>query len=397
MSEMAIPCGVDAALERGTEGCGLSRQDALSLMEEGPLQALLEAAAAVRDRSKGRVVSYSKKVFIPLTHLCRDYCGYCTFRSDPQAGVPAYMLPEEVLAVAEAGRRAGCKEALFSLGDQPERVFPEAQAFLKMLGFDRTLEYLAAMSELVLEQTGLLPHSNPGVMGVEDLRRLRETNVSVGLMLESASPRLLRAGGAHWKAPDKVPSLRLRTIENAGQLSMAFTTGILIGIGETLEERVDALLAIRSAHEKYGHIQEIIVQPFRAKTDIRMALAPEPSTEDLERTIAVARLLFGGEMNIQSPPNLLSQDYPDLLQAGINDWGGISPVTKDFINPEAAWPQISSLAARSAGAGFVLRERLAIYPEFSSRPGFLNARLQPHVGKLQAENGYAREGEGKAC
>ena len=397
MSEMAIPCGVDAALERGTEGCGLSRQDALSLMEEGPLQALLEAAAAVRDRSKGRVVSYSKKVFIPLTHLCRDYCGYCTFRSDPQAGVPAYMLPEEVLAVAEAGRRAGCKEALFSLGDQPERIFPEAQAFLKMLGFDRTLEYLAAMSELVLEQTGLLPHSNPGVMGVEDLRRLRETNVSVGLMLESASPRLLRAGGAHWKAPDKVPSLRLRTIENAGQLSMAFTTGILIGIGETLEERVDALLAIRSAHEKYGHIQEIIVQPFRAKTDIRMALAPEPSTEDLERTIAVARLLFGGEMNIQSPPNLLSQDYPDLLQAGINDWGGISPVTKDFINPEAAWPQISSLAARSAGAGFVLRERLAIYPEFSSRPGFLNARLQPHVGKLQAENGYAREGEGKAC
>ena len=397
MSEMAIPCGVDAALERGTEGCGLSRQDALSLMEEGPLQALLEAAAAVRDRSKGRVVSYSKKVFIPLTHLCRDYCGYCTFRSDPQAGVPAYMLPEEVLAVAEAGRRAGCKEALFSLGDQPERIFPEAQAFLKMLGFDRTLEYLAAMSELVLEQTGLLPHSNPGVMGVEDLRRLRETNVSVGLMLESASPRLLRAGGAHWKAPDKVPSLRLRTIENAGQLSMAFTTGILIGIGETLEERVDALLAIRSAHEKYGHIQEIIVQPFRAKTDIRMALAPEPSTEDLERTIAVARLLFGGEMNIQSPPNLLSQDYPDLLQAGINDWGGISPVTKDFINPEAAWPQISSLAARSAGAGFVLRERLAIYPEFSSKPGFVNARLQPHVRKLQAENGYAREGEGKAC
>jgi len=397
MSEMAIPCGVDAALERGLEGRGLSREDALFLMEESPLEALLEAAATVRDRSKGRFVSYSKKVFIPLTHLCRDYCGYCTFRSDPQAGVPAYMLPEEVLAVAEAGRRAGCKEALFSLGDQPERVFPEAKSFLKKLGFDRTLEYLAAMSELVLEQTGLLPHSNPGVMGAEDLRRLRETNVSVGLMLESASLRLLRAGGAHWKAPDKVPSLRIRTIENAGQLSMAFTTGILIGIGETLEERVDALLAIRSAHEKYGHIQEVIVQPFRAKTDIRMALAPEPSTEDLERTIAVARLLFGGEMNIQSPPNLLSEDYPDLLQAGINDWGGISPVTKDFINPEAAWPQISSLAARSADAGFVLRERLAIYPEFSSRPGFVNARLQPHLGKLQAENGYAREGEGNAC
>lgn len=392
LAETAISYGVDAALERGLEGRGLSREDALRLMEEGPLQPLLAAAAAVRDRSKGRSVSYSRKVFIPLTHLCRDYCGYCTFRSDPKAGVPAFMLPDEVLAVAEAGRSAGCKEALFSLGDQPERVFPEAKAFLKKLGFDRTLEYLAAMSELVLEKTGLLPHSNPGVMGIEDLRRLRETNVSVGLMLESASPRLLQAGGAHWKAPDKVPSLRIRTIENAGQLSMAFTTGILIGIGETLEERVDALLAIRTANQKYGHVQEVIVQPFRAKADIRMALAPEPSTEDLQRTIAVARLVFGGEMNLQSPPNLLSEDYPDLLKAGINDWGGISPVTKDFINPEAAWPQISSLAARSAGAGFVLRERLAIYPEFSSRPEFVDARLQPHLRKLRDENGYAREG-----
>jgi len=392
MSEMTTPYRVDAALERGIEGRGLAREDALSLMEEGPLEALLATAAAVRDRFKGHSVSYSRKVFIPLTHLCRDYCGYCTFRADPQAGVQPYMMPDEVLAVAEAGRKAGCKEALFSLGDQPERVFLEAKEFLKKLGFDRTLDYLAAMSELVLETTGLLPHSNPGLMNGEDLRRLRETNVSVGLMLESASPRLLRVGGAHWKAPDKVPSLRIRTIENAGELSMAFTTGILIGIGETPEERVDALLAIRSAHRKYGHVQEVIVQPFRAKPDIRMALAPEPSTEDLERTIAAARLIFGGEMNIQSPPNLLSEEYPDLLQAGINDWGGISPVTKDFINPEAAWPQISSLAARSAGVGFVLRERLAIYPEFCSRPEFVSARLQPHLRKLQSENGYAREG-----
>jgi FO synthase len=392
MAEIAIPYRVETALERGIEGRGLSREDALRLLEESPLEALLATAAAVRDRFKGRSVSYSRKVFIPLTHLCRDYCGYCTFRADPQPGVQPYMLPDEVLAVAEAGRKAGCKEALFSLGDQPERVFPEAKEFLKKLGYDRTLEYLAAMSELVLEKTGLLPHSNPGVMGADDLRRLRETNVSVGLMLESASPRLLRVGGAHWKAPDKVPSLRIRTIESAGQLSMAFTTGILIGIGETPEERVDALLAIRSAHRKYGHVQEVIVQPFRAKPDIRMAQAPEPSTEDLERTIAVARLIFGGEMNIQSPPNLLSEDYPDLLQAGINDWGGISPVTKDFINPEAAWPQISSLAARSAGVGFELRERLAIYPEFGSRPEFVSARLQPHLRKLQSENGYAREG-----
>ena len=295
MPELAIPYHVDAALEAGLEGRGVSREDALSLMDEAPLAALLQSAAALRDRFKGRSVSYSRKVFIPLTHLCRDYCGYCTFRADPQAGVPAYMTPDEVLAVAEAGRSAGCKEALFSLGDQPERVFPEAKEFLKKLGFDRTLEYLAAMSELVLEKTGLLPHSNPGLMGVEDLRRLRETNVSVGLMLESASPRLGRPGGAHWKAPDKVPSLRMRTIENAGQLSMAFTTGILIGIGETAEDRVDALLAIRASHKKYGHIQEVIIQPFRAKPDIRMAQAPEPSNEDLQRTIAVARLILGGD------------------------------------------------------------------------------------------------------
>lgn len=390
MPNLAAPYHADAAVERGVQGHGLSREDALSLMNDAPLAPLLDAAAAVRDHFKGHSVSYSRKVFIPLTHLCRDYCGYCTFRSDPQAGVQPYMTPDEVLAVAEAGRRAGCKEALFSLGDQPERVFPEAKKFLKRLGFDRTLEYLAAMCELVLEETGLLPHSNPGVMEFEDLRRLRETNVSAGLMLESASPRLGRPGGPHWKAPDKVPSLRLRTLENAGKLSMAFTTGILIGIGETLEERVDALLAIGAVHQEHGHIQEVIIQPFRAKPDIRMAQAPEPSKKDLQRTIAVARLVLGGEMNIQSPPNLLSDDYPDLLKAGINDWGGVSPVTKDFINPEAAWPQISSLAARTASEGFVLRERLAIYPEFVSRKEFVNDRLKPHIQQFCGADGYAR-------
>jgi FO synthase len=390
MPELVVSFRLDAALERGLEGRGISREDAFSLIENAPLTALLEAAGTLRDRCKGSSISYSRKVFIPLTHLCRDYCGYCTFRADPQNGVRPYMTPDEVLTVAEAGRHAGCKEALFSLGDQPERVFPEAREFLKALGFDTTLEYLAAMSELVLTETGLLPHSNPGLMGAEDLRRLRETNVSAGLMLESASSRLGRPGGPHWKAPDKVPSLRLRTLENAGRLSIAFTTGLLIGIGETPEERVDALLAIRSVHERYGHIQEVIIQPFRAKPDIRMAQAPEPSTEELQRTVAVARLIFGGKMNLQSPPNLLSKDYPDLLKAGINDWGGVSPVTKDFINPEAAWPQIASLGARTASAGFVLRERLAIYPEFSSLPEFVNDRLRPHVRKLQGEDGYAR-------
>jgi len=391
MQKQAISGRADAAVEAGLAGHGISAEDAVLLLTEAPLEVLCEAASAVRNRFKGRSVSYSKKVFLPLTHLCRDYCGYCTFRADPRPGVRPYLLPDEVLAVAEAGRRLGCKEALFSLGDQPERLFPEAKAFLKSLGFSRTLEYLAAMCETVLRETGLLPHCNPGLMPREDLQRLRETNASVGLMLEVATARLNRPGGAHWKAPDKLPLLRLRTIENAGQLSMAFTTGILIGIGETLKERVDALLMIRSAHEKYHHVQEVIIQPFRAKLDTRMASSPEPSSEDLQRTIAVARLIFGGGMNIQSPPNLLAEDYPELLKAGMNDWGGISPLTKDFINPEAAWPQISSLAARTASMGFVLRERLAIYPEFCSRPEFSSDRLRPHIQKLRSEDGYARE------
>jgi FO synthase len=390
MRDATISDHVDAALERGMESRGVSREDALSLIEEAPLTELLEAAAAIRDRAKGSIASYSRKVFIPLTHLCRDYCGYCTFRADPEAGVPAYMTPEQVLAVAEAGRRAGCKEALFSLGDQPEKIFPEAKQFLREHGYETTLEYLAAMTRLVLDETGLLPHSNPGVMRSNNLRRLRESNVSVGLMLESTSTRLSRPGGAHWKAPDKVPSARLRTIEEAGQLSMPFTTGMLIGIGETNKERVDTILAIRAAHEKFGHIQEVIIQPFRAKPEIRMAQSAEPSADDLKRTIAVTRLIFGGEMNIQSPPNLLSEDYPSLLDAGINDWGGISPVTKDFINPEAAWPQIGKLAARTASAGFTLRERLAIYPEFSSRPEFIDERVQKHLNQLRGEDGFAR-------
>jgi FO synthase len=358
-------------------------------MEAADLPAVLQAAASVRDRFKGRTVSYSKKVFIPLTHLCRDYCGYCTFRADPEAGRQPYMTPEDVLAVAEAGRRAGCKEALFSLGDQPERVFPQAAAFLRQLGFATTLEYLAAMTELVLGKTGLLPHSNPGLMGTEDLRRLRESNVSVGLMLESTSPSLGRHGAAHWRAPDKVPSLRLRTIEEAGRLSIAFTTGILIGIGETPEDRVDSFFAIRLAHEKYGHIQEVIVQPFRAKSGTRMAAAAEPSLEELQRTLAVARLILGGEINLQSPPNLVADEYPELLNAGINDWGGISPVTRDFINPEAAWPHIPLLTGRSAAAGFVLRERLAIYPEFAAQPHFVHARVRPHLQNLRGDDGYA--------
>jgi FO synthase len=299
------------------------------------------------------------------------------------------MTPEEVLAVAENAREAGCKEALFSLGDQPERIFPEARDFLRRQGFARTLDYAAAMCELVLERTGLLPHANPGVMDRAALERFKESNASVGLMLETVSTRLMRNGLAHYKAPDKVPALRLRTIEEAGKLSMAFTTGILIGIGETFEERVDSLLAIRALHEKYGHIQEVIVQNFRAKADIPMAHHAEPSMEEMLRTIAIARLILGPRMNLQAPPNLSYSDFPRLLDAGINDWGGISPVTKDFINPEAAWPQITKLRTETEARGFTLRERLALYPEFVTSGGFLSPRVREGARKLADAEGFA--------
>jgi len=382
---------VDAALERGRLGQRVNREEALALAEAAPLNELLEAASEVRDQGKGKTVSFSKKVFIPLTTLCRDYCSYCTFRKDPGQPGAHFMTPEEVLALAEAGRRAGCKEALFSLGDQPERIFPEAREFLTKQGYVRTLDYVAAMCELVLERTGLLPHANPGVMDGAALDKLKESNASVGLMLENVSARLMRNGLPHANAPDKVPSLRLRTMEEAGKRSIAFTTGILIGIGETMEERIDSLLAIREMHEKFRHIQEVIVQNFRAKSDIPMAAHLEPSLEEMLRTIAIARLILGARMNLQAPPNLSYGDFPQLLDAGINDWGGISPVTKDFINPEAAWPQIAHLKNETEARGFKLRERLALYPEFVLRQKFFSPRVREKLNQLSAADGFATE------
>src|SRR5713101_7104888 len=367
----------------------LDRSSALRLAEDAALLDLLAAATQLRAQGKGAVVSFSKKVFIPLTTLCRDYCSYCTFRKDPGQPGAHFMTPDEVLALAEQGRAAGCKEALFSLGDQPERIFPEAREFLRHHGFARTLDYVAAMCAGVLIRVGLLPHANPGVMARPALERLKESNASVGLMLENVSVRLMRDGLPHAKAPDKVPALRLRTIEEAGKLSLAFTTGILIGIGETMEERIDSLLAIRALHEKYGHIQEVIVQNFRAKPDIPMAAHPNPSLEEMLRTLALARLILGEKMNIQAPPNLSYGDFPRLLEAGINDWGGISPVTKDFINPEAAWPQIARLQSETEARGFAFRERLAIYPEFVGRKEFLSSPVRDRVARLADKNGYA--------
>jgi len=384
-----INAEIEDALARAAENRAVDRLTALLLAERAPLPDLLTAATAMRERGKGTTISFSKKVFIPLTTLCRDYCSYCTFRKDPGQLGAHFMTPEEVLAVAERGRRAGCKEALFSLGDQPERIFPEAREFLRQQGFLRTLDYVAAMSDLVLEKTGLLPHANPGVTDHAALERLRESNASVGLMLENVSPRLMREGMPHAQAPDKVPALRLRTIEEAGKLSIAFTTGILIGIGETLEERTDSLFTIRTLHEKYGHIQEVIIQNFRAKADIPMAAHPEPSLDDMLRTIAIARLILGPEMNVQAPPNLSYSDFPRLLEAGINDWGGISPVTKDFINPEAAWPQISRLQVETEASGFTLRERLALYPAFVREERFSSPRVRARVDALADRDGYA--------
>jgi 7,8-didemethyl-8-hydroxy-5-deazariboflavin synthase CofG subunit len=340
---------------------------------------LLATARTVKERFRPRVITYSPKVFLPLTNLCRDYCGYCIFRRDPAQAGAHTMTPEEVLQVAKAGEKLGCREALFSLGDKPELAFPEMRTTLRRLGYKSTLHYLEAMCELVLRETSLLPHANPGLMSAGWVRRLGAVCPSLGLMLETISPALLRPGAAHDRAPDKVPARRLQTIAEAGRQGVPFTTGLLVGIGETPEDRVDTLFAIRELHHRYGHIQEVIIQNFRVKPAIPMATWPEPSREDMLRTVAVARLILG-DMNIQAPPNLSSPDYDVLLSAGINDWGGISPLTPDFINPEAPWPHLAELERRTAAAGQRLKARLCLYPEFvagvAARTGLMPEKLR---------------------
>ena len=345
---------------------GISKADAYRLIRSTgvELQQLFEEASELRDSRTGKVVTYSRKVFIPLTNLCRDRCAYCTFAREPDDGKAHSMTPEEVLAVARAGQKAGCKEALFSLGDKPELRYAEYRRWLEARGLRSTIEYLQAMCVLVFEETGLLPHANSGVLSREEMARLQPVNASMGMMLETTSRRLLAPGQAHYRCPDKVPQIRLAALNAAGELRIPFTTGILIGIGETLEDRVDALFAIRELHDQYGHIQEVIVQNFRAKPDTRFAGRPEPTVLDIARTAAVARLILGDSVNLQVPPNLSPGDYHLFLRAGINDWGGISPVTRDFINPEMAWPQIAALRSVSQKSGFELRERLAAYPEY---------------------------------
>ncbi|MEJ8569757.1 5-amino-6-(D-ribitylamino)uracil--L-tyrosine 4-hydroxyphenyl transferase CofH [Elongatibacter sediminis] len=367
--------------------------DALALELAGceDLAALMSAAAGLRDKGHGNIVTYSPKVFIPLTQLCRDVCHYCTFAKTPRRLDRPYLLAEDVLAIARAGAEAGCHEALFTLGDKPELRYNAAREALAELGHETTLSYLAEMAQLVLDETGLLPHLNAGVMDASDLESLRGVSVSQGLMLESSSPRLLERGGCHYGSPDKEPAVRLRTIEDAGRLNIPFTSGILIGIGETRRERIESLLELRRLHQAHGHLQEIIIQNFRRKPGTVMANAPEPSEEELLWTIAVARLILGAEANIQAPPNLSPDSLSRILQAGINDWGGVSPVTPDHVNPEAPWPEVMRLARATAAEGKALAPRLPIYPEYTPHlDRWVDSALHTAVLRRMDATGHGR-------
>jgi FO synthase len=380
-------------LDRAAAGHTLTPDEALAFAECGDLPALMEVAAALRDQGHGARVSYSRKVFIPLTQLCRDSCHYCTFAHPPRRNTAAYLSPEEVLAIARAGAAADCKEALFTLGDKPELRYRAARADLAHRGHDSTISYLAAMAALVLRETGLLPHVNPGVMTADEIARLRAVSVSQGLMLETSAERLSRRGGPHFGSPDKLPAARLATISAAGEAAVPFTSGILIGIGETRRERIEALLHLRELDRRYGHLQEIIIQNFRAKDGTRMASHAEPSLADHLWTIAIARILFGAGMNIQVPPNLQPGVLARLIAAGISDWGGVSPVTPDHVNPERPWPALDALAQATAAAGKVLVERLAVYPRFVARKNdWIAPALHARVLRLADAEGFARDG-----
>jgi FO synthase len=372
----------------------LDRDAVLALAEINDTAALTRAAAALRDRGHPVAFSYSRKVFIPLTQLCRDVCHYCTFAHPPRKGQRAYMTRDEVLAVARAGAAAGCKEALFTLGDKPELRYEIARQELAALGHETTIGYLVEMAEAVFSETGLFPHVNPGVLTKDDIVRLRTVSVSQGLMLESASARLCEKGGPHYGSPDKHPLARLETIRLAGELRVPFTSGILIGIGETRRERLESLLELRDLHERYGHVQEIIIQNFRAKAGTRMAGAAEPDLDELVWTIAAARLAFGPEMNIQAPPNLSPGVLPKLVGAGINDWGGVSPVTPDHVNPEAPWPHLDALTRETASAGKLLTERLAVYPAYARNvERWTDPRFQTPLLRAVDNDGFARAEE----
>ncbi|NML32354.1 7,8-didemethyl-8-hydroxy-5-deazariboflavin synthase CofG [Paraburkholderia antibiotica] len=368
----------------------LSRAEAIAMGELSgdELLPLMEQARDVRQRAWGTTVTYSRKVFIPLTNLCRDQCGYCTFARQPGEAGAGYLTPAQVMAIAARGEALGCKEALFSLGEKPELRYPEARAALDALGYASTMDYVVAMAGRVLTETSLIPHVNAGTLTRDELVRLKSVCGSVGLMLENVSRRLVQRGMAHYACPDKVPVQRLRTLEMAGIARIATTTGILIGIGETWAERIDSLLAIAELHARHGHLQEVIVQNFRAKPGTPMATWQEPGHDDMLRTLAVARLMLPADISLQAPPNL-AEAFEDYLDAGINDWGGISPVTADHINPERAWPAIHDVARRSRGRGLTLAERLTTYPRYLRERAFLAPAPRRALASLARADGLA--------
>jgi len=375
-------------LERALDSARIDEADAQVLIDtEAPdeVGALIAVAGHLRTRLHGTVITFSPKVFLPVTNVCRNRCSYCTFRSDPDDAHAWTMAPDEIRTGSRNGRALGCIEALMCLGDKPELAFDSYRATLRQLAHTSTLAYVHQACEIALEE-GLLPHTNAGLMSREELASLKAVNVSMGLMLENVSPRLRRKGEAHYYSPDKDPERRLAMMRHAGELRIPFTTGILIGIGETRAERVASLGAIRDLHRDYGHIQEVIIQNFRAKPTTAMVGRHEPDSLDIARTIAVARLMLGG-MNIQAPPNLSPYDHRLLLAAGINDWGGISPLTPDYVNPEAPWPHIAALAETCRAQGFILQRRLPIYSEFIDRPGFLESSLHRLIAERAAESG----------
>ncbi|HEY1491904.1 MAG TPA: 5-amino-6-(D-ribitylamino)uracil--L-tyrosine 4-hydroxyphenyl transferase CofH [Steroidobacteraceae bacterium] len=390
MAKTQAAPGLAEIIDAATSGHRLDAVAALKL-EQAQTAELLSASEALTLRGHGRVVTYSRKVFIPLTQLCRDVCHYCTFAKAPRALRAPYMSLAEVLAIARAGAEAGCKEALFTLGDKPELRYPAARRALEAMGFASTLSYLEHAAAEVYRQTGLLPHLNPGLMDATDLARLRKVSVSMGIMLESASERLAARGGPHFGSPDKLPAARLATLAAAGAMAVPFTTGLLIGIGETRRERIEALLALRELHATHGHLQEVIIQNFRAKPGTRMAHSPEPALDEHLWSVAVTRLIFGAQMSIQAPPNLQPQALDALLRAGVNDWGGVSPVTPDHVNPEAPWPHLVRLAEETAAAGRTLIERLAITPAMARDPDrWLDAPLRTAVRHRVDALGRAR-------